>query len=136
MKNMSNNLRVRVCRACNNKFLGGPRAWYCPTCRQIRRSEQNRKAKRNKRLGKSVIIGKTVRLCEVCGNPYVIASAMQKYCKNCAAEAIRKKDAEQGRAWAAKKRKDPEWNARRNEARRAAFRAKKEKKNVVVSSKD
>lgn len=24
-------LRMRVCRQCGIEFMGGPRAWYCPT---------------------------------------------------------------------------------------------------------
>ena len=90
------NLRIRICKQCGQEFKGGPRAWYCPKCRRYRRAEQSRRSKRNQLLGKSVIIGKSIRKCEVCGNKFVIASANQKYCKGCAADAIKQKDAEQG----------------------------------------
>lgn len=35
-------LRMRVCRQCGIEFMGGPRAWYCPTCRIERQREQER----------------------------------------------------------------------------------------------
>lgn len=38
-------LRMRVCRQCGIEFMGGPRAWYCPTCRIERQREQGRKCK-------------------------------------------------------------------------------------------
>lgn len=27
-------VRLRTCRECGSQFYGGPRAWYCPECRE------------------------------------------------------------------------------------------------------
>ena len=123
-----NNLRVRVCKHCGKEFHGGPRAWYCPKCRYYRRAEQSRRYKQNKRLGKSVVIGKTVRVCVICGNKFIIASANQKYCKDCAAEAIKQKDAKQGTEYY-HRMASPEFRAKRSKQRREHYAKNKEKIN-------
>lgn len=123
-----NNLRVRVCKQCGQKFDGGPRAWYCPECRYYRREEQSKRYKQNKRLGKSAVIGKTVRICTVCGNKFVIASANQKYCKGCAPEAIKQKDAEQGAAYY-HRMASSEYRAKRSKLRREHYAKNKEEIN-------
>lgn len=105
-------LRERVCKTCGALFLGGPRAWYCPTCRAERRKEADRRAKRN---GAARPLGST-DLCEICGKPYTVNSGRQRYCPDCAPEAIRTVDNAQSRAWAAE-HTTPE---QRREARRAA----------------
>ena len=46
-------LRMRVCRQCGIEFMGGPRAWYCPTCRIDRQREQGRKCKQRQRKGQT-----------------------------------------------------------------------------------
>lgn len=40
---MSNVVRPRTCRQCGTTFEGGPRAWYCPACRELRRREAQAK---------------------------------------------------------------------------------------------
>lgn len=32
-------VRLRTCRECGSQFYGGPRAWYCPECREKVESE-------------------------------------------------------------------------------------------------
>ncbi|MEQ2868675.1 hypothetical protein AAAV92_07365 [Selenomonas noxia] len=89
----------KVCMICGAKYSGGPAALYCPTCRMERVKESNRKHRARKRAGKSIVLGETKGRCEVCGNEFVYSSAMQKYCTDCAEEAIRAKDREKGRGW-------------------------------------
>lgn len=36
----STTIRPRTCRECGATFDGGPRAWYCPNCRAIRKKSQ------------------------------------------------------------------------------------------------
>lgn len=81
-------LRDRVCRECGITFPGGPRAWYCPTCRTARQRENE---KRYKAAGTTRKIG-SEDICTVCGKPYVVNSARQKYCPACAPEAIKQAD--------------------------------------------
>ena len=78
-------VRSRVCRLCGKTFPGGPRAWYCPECREIRRKES---AARCAKTGTIRPLGSIDR-CEICGGEYIVNSARQRYCKDCAAEAIR-----------------------------------------------
>ena len=88
-------MRERVCRQCGARLWGGPRAWYCPSCRVDRaRSAQARyRAGVTKRP-----LGSTDR-CTVCGAEYVVQSGRQKYCPSCAAAAVRQIDREQSKTW-------------------------------------
>ena len=88
-------VKDRACRQCGATFLGGPRAWYCPSCRLERRREADRKYKAH---GTSRPLG-SIDLCEVCGEPYTVNSSRQKYCPVCAPDAVRAVDQAQSRAW-------------------------------------
>lgn len=80
MKNMYN----RTCKECGRIFIGGPRAWYCPDCREIRRIERERKYRiygNNRKLG-------DIDYCQNCGKEYIICSGLQKYCPACKVDAI------------------------------------------------
>lgn len=88
-------VKDRTCRQCGAIFRGGPRAWYCPSCRQERRLESSRRFRAN---GPARPLGST-DFCVVCGNPYIVNSARQKYCPDCAPDAIRAVDNAQSIAW-------------------------------------
>lgn len=92
-------LAKRTCRQCGAEFMGGPRAWYCPDCRMIRRKEAKARYRQNKRAGKSIVIGQTIGRCEICGKEFIYQSARQRYCPDCAPEAVKKVDREQSRGW-------------------------------------
>lgn len=87
-------LAPRTCRMCGKVFSGGPRAWYCPHCRAERAAECSRRHKANKRAGKTRRLGEEYR-CEVCGKLYVLINPNQKYCPECAPEAVKAVDAGQ-----------------------------------------
>ena len=53
-------LGIRTCRQCGSEFLGGPRAWYCPTCRQERKKRHDREFKERKRAGKVIPVGSSI----------------------------------------------------------------------------
>lgn len=91
-------LRMRVCRQCGIEFMGGPRAWYCPTCRIERQREQGRTCKQRQRKGQTRWLG-SIDKCEVCGKDYIVNSARQRYCPDCAPERYREVDREQSRGW-------------------------------------
>lgn len=80
-------IRDRVCQQCGKAFPGGPRAWYCPDCREIRRKES---AARRSKEGTIRSLG-SIDHCEICGGEYIVNSSRQRYCKSCAAEAVRQK---------------------------------------------
>lgn len=92
-----NVIRVRTCRQCGCEFRGGPRAWYCPGCREQRRLERDRKFQQNKRAGISSErpLG-SIDHCEICGKEYIVKSARQRYCPDCAPGASKEADRKQG----------------------------------------
>ena len=69
-----NNMRDRICRQCGMSFYGGPRAWYCPSCRTERARERNRNF-----VAAARPIGSTDK-CAVCGKEYIVKAGRQKYC--------------------------------------------------------
>ena len=90
-----NVLRERTCFRCGTKFVGGPRAWYCPECRAQRAKERAAKYRAN---GSFRHLG-DVDHCENCGKEYVIEAGTQRYCKECAKTVAAAKDAEAARAY-------------------------------------
>lgn len=93
-------IRPRVCIVCGITFDGGPRARYCPTCRIEREKEWKRDYLQRKAHNKTRPIGST-DICQVCGKEYTVNSGLQKYCPDCAEEAIRAKVLPQKIAYAA-----------------------------------
>lgn len=87
-------LGTRTCRQCGKEFTGGPRAWYCPECREKRNRQQKSKDNHKQRLGLTRKIGST-DYCARCGKPYTVTGGLQKYCPDCAAEAMRENDRNQ-----------------------------------------
>lgn len=79
-------VRNRECIQCGTLFPGGPRASYCPTCRQRRQLENNRKSQRCRRTGGGRALGST-DICVRCGQPYTVKSGLQRYCPECAPAA-------------------------------------------------
>lgn len=91
----STTIRQRTCRECGSLFDGGPRAWYCSTCRAAREKERAAKYRKN---GAARHLGDLDR-CEACGQDYVVTSGLQKYCPACAVEVVREKDREASKRW-------------------------------------
>ncbi|MBS6216644.1 MAG: hypothetical protein KH338_11100 [Oscillospiraceae bacterium] len=90
-------VKPRVCRQCGSVFDGGPRAWYCPSCRRERGKEATRRY-RAKGCIADRPLGSTDK-CIRCGKEYTVDSARQKYCPDCAYEAVRAVDRPASRAW-------------------------------------
>lgn len=91
----STTIRPRTCRECGMTFDGGPRAWYCPSCRAIRKKES---AARCHKSGTIRPLG-SIDHCTICGKEYVVNSARQRYCKDCAPGAYRQADREASKKW-------------------------------------
>lgn len=89
----------RTCRECGATFEGGPRAWYCHECREKRRKIQKARYVERRKRGLSITLGESVGKCEVCGKDFIYASARQRYCSDCAQEAWKKSDRQQGLVW-------------------------------------
>lgn len=74
----------RVCRnnKCNKNFIGGPRAYYCPECRVVRRRDQSTEGKRRKKKGLVREWG-SIDFCERCGKEFIVNAGLQRYCPEC-----------------------------------------------------
>lgn len=88
-------IRPRTCRECGVTFDGGPRAWYCPSCRAVRQKEA---AARYRKNGVDRPLG-SIDHCTVCGKEYVVKSGRQRYCPECADDAVRQQDRMASRRW-------------------------------------
>lgn len=75
-------MQDRVCRTCQKTFKGGPRAYYCPSCRAERERESMRRYKRNKRAGNIRPLGSKDE-CERCGGEYTVQGGNQRFCSTC-----------------------------------------------------
>lgn len=91
----STTMRPRACRECGVTFDGGPRAWYCPSCRAIRSKDAH---KRFHASGPARPLG-SIDYCTVCGKEYIVNGARQRYCPDCAPEAVRAVDREASKRW-------------------------------------
>lgn len=111
---MGSNLRQRTCRTCGKTFWGGPRAWYCPICREERQRLQSAAFKARQSAGKTRPLG-SIDTCCRCGAEYVVNGGNQRYCPACAPEAVRQADRAQGLDYYRANREsiNPERNARR-----------------------
>ena len=78
-----NVLRKRICIDCGIEFFGGPRAKRCKKCANIAKKEAKKRYHNNPNPRK---IG-SVSLCKRCGKEYIVNSARQIYCHDCAREA-------------------------------------------------
>jgi predicted Zn-ribbon and HTH transcriptional regulator len=107
-------VKPRTCRECGAVFDGGPRAWYCPACRLARQREADARRRAKGRKADRPL-GSTDK-CVVCGKEYVVNSARQKYCPECAYDAVREVDRPASRAWN-REHKDTYYPAK-NEKRR------------------
>lgn len=112
-------LQDRTCRQCGNTFEGGPRAYYCPTCRAERTRKTYAEYKRRKRQGKTRALG-SKDTCERCGKTYTVKGGNQRFCPECqpihTAEYDRRTSLEFYRKH--KDRINPTRNQRRKEYRR------------------
>lgn len=97
-KNKRKTLLPRVCRSCGITFDGGPRAWYCPSCRADRHRAADLASKKRAARGQTRKIG-SVDSCVVCGAEYTVNNARQKYCKTCAPVQVKLLDAQASRQY-------------------------------------
>lgn len=75
-------LQHRICKTCSCSFQGGPRAYYCHSCREERKRVQGAEHKRRKRKGESRPLG-SIDKCEKCTKDYIVQSGNQRFCPEC-----------------------------------------------------
>lgn len=116
-------VRPRTCRQCGAVFLGGPRAWYCPSCREERTRARDREYKSTRTPGRPL---GSIDICVRCGKEYVVNSGRQMYCPDCAKTAVREKE---------RLRKMVYWEEHRDEYAARKREAAKDSKVCVVCGK-
>lgn len=95
---------TRICKECGRPFPGGPRAWYCPDCRQERKRKHDKEFKERKRSGKVIPNGSIIK-CEICGKEIVKNGGLQRFCDECSAKHLKEIDNKQSLKW---KNENPE----------------------------
>lgn len=75
-------LQRRICQQCGRSFEGGPRAYYCPSCRIERKRDHDADFQRRKRKGNYRPLG-SIDKCEQCGKDYVVEGGQQRFCPDC-----------------------------------------------------
>jgi len=78
-------LQNRICKVCDIEFIGGPRAYYCESCREVRRKSSAKEYKTRKKIGMVRQIG-SIDICIRCGKEYSVASGQQIFCPHCQKE--------------------------------------------------
>ncbi len=73
----------RVCKQCKAQFSGGPRAYYCPSCRKERQRQQGAAYQRRKRAGTVHRPLGSIDQCERCGQEYTVKGGLQRFCQDC-----------------------------------------------------
>lgn len=78
-------LTARICPTCGTPFFGHGNAKYCQDCRL---DSRRRSAAKYEKGGPSRPLG-SVDKCIACGKEYIVKSGAQKYCPDCATQAIK-----------------------------------------------
>lgn len=75
-------IQDRQCLTCKNAFKGGPRAYYCPTCRDDRSKQTKAAYRARKQAGNVREIG-SHDICKRCGEEYTVEGGQQRFCPEC-----------------------------------------------------
>lgn len=75
-------LLERVCQECGSSFKGGPRAYYCNSCREVRKKAAKADYIIRKRAGEVRTLG-SKDSCQRCGKEYIVEGGLQRYCPEC-----------------------------------------------------
>ncbi|MCU6709375.1 hypothetical protein M6D81_11715 [Paenibacillus sp. J5C_2022] len=119
---------ARKCRTCSVTFTGGPRAYYCPACREERKRQTTNEYKRRKQQGGVRPLGSTDK-CEMCGGEYIVEGGLQRFCPKC--RPVHNKEYDRATSLAYY-RENRDWvNPRRYKLRKAWYAANKDRINAV-----
>jgi uncharacterized Zn ribbon protein len=97
-ESIHNVIRLRTCQRCGTDFDGYPGSKFCPECAVIQKKERAKEYRERKKKGTVRKLGSTAS-CEKCGKEYTVTGGLQKYCPDCAEEAIRENDRAKSREW-------------------------------------
>lgn len=109
--------REQTCIDCGKPFYGHIRSKRCPTCKAERERYLKQKSNERTRLGRTRKIGST-DFCEACGEPYIVTSGIQRYCKKCAPIAVAENIRAKARERTAEYYKDETHRYEKTKARR------------------
>lgn len=109
--------REQTCIDCGKPFYGHIKSKRCRECREEAKRWYARKAQERAKLGKTRKIGST-DFCEACGEPYIVTSGAQRYCKKCAPIAVAENIRAKARERTAEYYRDEAHRAEKAEAQR------------------
>lgn len=109
--------REQTCIDCGKPFYGHIKSKRCRECREEAKRWYARKAQERAKLGKTRKIGST-DFCEACGEPYIVTSGAQRYCKKCAPIAVAENIRAKARERTAEYYRDEAHREEKAEARR------------------
>lgn len=75
-------LQQRKCTVCESLFIGGPRAFYCQSCRREIYLDRQKEYNRRRKNGTTRKLG-SIDKCERCGKDYTIIGSLQRFCSEC-----------------------------------------------------
>lgn len=75
-------LQQRKCQVCGSLFMGGPRAFYCPSCRREIYLERHKEYNRRQKCGTTRKIG-SIDKCQRCDKEYIVIGSLQRFCPEC-----------------------------------------------------
>lgn len=107
----------RACQDCGKVIMMHIKSKRCPECQREAVRRQDREHARKRNCGQARKIG-SVDLCQNCGQPYVVNSGLQRYCKSCATWIWKENDREASRQAATEKLSDAGYRNARNAKRR------------------
>lgn len=111
-------IQNRTCRECGRQFDGGPRAYYCPSCRLERDRATAAKYRLRKRNGDARPIG-SLDKCERCHNDFTVNGGLQRFCPDC--QIAHKLEHDMSRAMPKYESNKSRLNPIRNERRRVGL---------------
>ncbi len=110
----------RTCPDCGQTYQGHIKSVRCPDCQAEANQRHNAEYARRKRSGHTRPIGST-DLCQRCGQPYTVASGLQRYCPACAHVAVLDNVRAASAAWNRAAYASPEAREAKNAKRRKAW---------------
>ena len=84
LKKVESVIKIRKCIDCGIEFYGGPKSKRCNNCRIEARRKRDRE---HKKRGTARPLG-SIDKCQRCGAEYEVKSGLQKYCNDCARDAL------------------------------------------------
>ena len=108
---------TRICQDCRKEYIGHIKSLRCQDCQAEADRRASAESKRRAAYGHTRKLGST-DYCQKCGQPYIVCSGLQRYCKDCAAIATRDNIRAHKRAYNKALYSDPDKREKKNSSAR------------------